>query len=138
MFRKISALLILTVCVLSAHKINLFMYDDNGTLYIQSYFTKSSPCKNCEVVVKDENAKDIVRLLTDDEGKTSVQMSNDAVIVSVDGGMGHFKETKYILKSLTKEDTQNLPSDIPLPNLFIALVIMAGIFSVLWFVKKKK
>ncbi|MDR1285839.1 MAG: hypothetical protein LBJ88_06535 [Campylobacteraceae bacterium] len=138
MFRKILALLFLTVCVLSAHKINLFMYDDNGTLYIQSYFTKSSPCKNCEVIVKDESSKDIARLFTDENGKTSVLMSNDVVTVSVDGGMGHFKETKYTLKSLTKDDAQNLPSDIPLPNLFIALAIMAGIFLALWFVKKKK
>ncbi|MDR1461032.1 MAG: hypothetical protein LBI78_05250 [Campylobacteraceae bacterium] len=138
MFRKISVLLILTVGVLSAHKISLFVYDDNGTLYIQSYFTKSSPCKNCEVTVKDENDKNIAKLFTDDDGKASLETSNEVVTISVDGSMGHFKEMKYTLKSFTKDDVQDLPPDISLYNIFIALAIIAVIFLMLWFVKRKK
>ncbi|MDR0408636.1 MAG: hypothetical protein LBH45_06965 [Campylobacteraceae bacterium] len=138
MLRKISLLLVLTISVLSAHKISLFAYDDNGTIYIQSYFTKSSPCKNCEVVVKDENGKEIAKTFTDDEGKTSVKTSEDKVTISVDGSMGHFKEMKYTLQSLTKEDVQNLPPDISWYNILISLAIIAAVFLVLWFIKRKK
>ncbi|MDR1977022.1 MAG: hypothetical protein LBQ18_08565 [Campylobacteraceae bacterium] len=138
MFRKIVLLTILMLGTLSAHKLSVFVYDDNGTLFIQSYFTKSSPCKNCEIIVKDTNDNEIAKLFTNDEGKASMDASQDEVVISVDGGMGHFQQTKYALKSLTKEDAQNLPSDMPWYNALIAFLIMAVIFGLLWFFKRKK
>jgi len=138
MFRKTAVFLIFLASFLSAHKLNIFVYDEDNTLYIQSYFTKSSPCKNCEVVVEDDSGDTLAKLFTDGEGKASLSVSKDVVAISVDGGMGHFQKLRYELKSRAKEEAQNLPADISWQRIVLGLGIIAAVFLILWFVKRKR
>jgi hypothetical protein len=135
MFRKIFALLILTFSILSAHGLNIFVYDENNTLYIQSYFTKSSPCKNCEVTIKDDKGR-VEKLFTDGEGKASLVAFSDTLTISVDGGMGHYRQIEYAIKGYAKNDSSL--STTTWYNIPIALAIMAIIFFVLLLIKRKK
>jgi hypothetical protein len=138
MIRKIFLLLCLSAAFLSAHKLNLFLYDENGTLFIQSYFHKSAPCKNCEVVIEDENGGVISKLSTNDEGKADINLSQSAFSVSVNAGMGHFVKEQYALKNSISEQNPQLPEDKTWYNTAFGLCIMAALFFVLWFVKRKK
>ncbi|MDR2080614.1 MAG: hypothetical protein LBP54_01850 [Campylobacteraceae bacterium] len=137
MIRKIFLLLLFGAAVLSAHKLNLFLYDENGTLFIQSYFHKSAPCKNCEVKIEDENGV-ISELVTDEEGRAQAKVAQSVFSVSVDGGMGHFVKENYELKSGKSEQSSALPKDMTWQNTALGLCIMAALFFILWFVKRKK
>ncbi|MDR3345853.1 MAG: hypothetical protein LBS73_01625 [Campylobacteraceae bacterium] len=138
MTRKIVILLMLSSCLLTAHKLNLFLYDENGTLYIQSYFTKSAPCKNCEVTIKDKSEKELLKLFTDDEGKASTPAVDDVLSVSVDGGMGHFQSMRYEMTSHTKDEAKELPPDAPWYKIVLSLCIIGVVFLILRLVKRKR
>lgn len=66
---RIGLLSLLVFTSVWAHKINLFAYDEEGKLFVQSYFTKSSPCKQCTVKLLDANQKELLAFATDDEAK---------------------------------------------------------------------
>lgn len=136
MIQRFFLLLCFGAAFLSAHKLNLFLYDENGTLFIQSYFHKSAPCKNCEITIEDENGGIISKLSTNDEGKAEMNPSKNVLSVSVDGGMGHFVKEQYTLKN----DTANVlpPEDTTWYKSALGLCIMAALFFILWFVKRKK
>jgi hypothetical protein len=135
MIRKIFLLLLFGAAFASAHKLNLFLYDENGTLFIQSYFHKSAPCKNCEITIEDESGSAISKLFTNDEGKAEANPPKSSLSVSVNGGMGHFVKEQYTLKN-SKESA--LPKDTTWYNTALGLCIMAALFFILWFVKRKK
>ncbi|MDR2791050.1 MAG: hypothetical protein LBB59_08775 [Campylobacteraceae bacterium] len=137
MIRKIFLLLLFGAAVLSAHKLNLFLYDENGTLFIQSYFHKSAPCKNCEVTIENENGV-ISELFTDEEGRAQIELPQSVFSVSADGGMGHFVKKDYQSKDDKPADSAALPKDTTWQNTALGLCIMAALFLVLWFVKRKK
>jgi hypothetical protein len=138
MIRRFFLLLCFSAAFLSAHKLNLFLYDENGTLFIQSYFHKSAPCKNCEVTIEDENGGIISKLSTNDEGKAEINLLENVLSVSVDGGMGHFVKESYTLKNNADSQTALPPEDTTWYKSALGLFIMTGLFFVLWFVKRKK
>jgi hypothetical protein len=138
MIQRIFLLLCFSAAFLSAHKLNLFLYDENGTLFIQSYFHKSAPCKNCEVIIEDESGGIISKLSTNEEGKAQIELSQSAFSVSVNGGMGHFTKESYELKSGKSEQTAALPEDTTWYKSALGLCIMAALFFVLWFIKRKR
>jgi hypothetical protein len=120
-----------------AHKINLFAYDEAGKLYVQSYFTKSSPCKQCPVKLVDANQKELLVLTTDDEGKASASLPSAEFDIIVEAGMGHQAQTHYVAQSHTKEEAKTLPSDMPLDKMLLGLVIIVLFFGVLYWIKRK-
>lgn len=136
MFR-IWLLSLLCITSLWAHKINLFAYDEEGKLYIQSYFTKSSPCKQCPIKLLDANQKELLTLSTDDEGKASVKLPAAEFDIVVEAGMGHQSQTHYVAQSHTKEEAKTLPSDTPWDKMLFGLAIMVFFFGVLYWIKCK-
>lgn len=136
MFR-IWLLSLLCITSLWAHKINLFAYDEEGKLYIQSYFTKSSPCKQCPIKLLDSNQKELLTLSTDDEGKASVKLPAAEFDIVVEAGMGHQSQTHYVAQSHTKEEAKTLPSDTPWDKMLFGLAIMVFFFGVLYWIKRK-
>jgi len=136
MFR-VCLLSLLCLSSLWAHKINLFAYDEEGKLYIQSYFTKSSPCKQCVVKLLDTNQKELLVLNTDNEGKASAKLPAAEFDIIVEAGMGHQSQTHYIAQSHTKEEAKTLPSDTPWNKMFLGLAIIVFFFGVLYWTKRK-
>lgn len=134
---RISLLSILLFSSVWAHKINLFAYDEEGKLYVQSYFTKSSPCKQCPIKLLDANQKELFTFTTDDEGKASAKLPAAEFEIIVEAGMGHQAQTHYVAQSHTKEEAKTLPSDIPLDKLLLGLVIIVFFFGVMYWIKRK-
>lgn len=134
---RISLLSLLLLTSVWAHKINLFAYDEAGTLFIQSYFTQSSPCKQCPVKLLDAQQKELLVLTTNDEGKASVKLPAAEFEIIVEGGMGHQAQTHYVAQSHTKEEAKALPSDTPLDKMLLGLAIIVLFFGVLYWIKRK-
>lgn len=127
----------LCISSLWAHKINLFAYDEEGKLYIQSYFTKSSPCKQCVLKLLDDNQKELLVLKTDDDGKASAKLPAAEFSIVVEAGMGHQSQTHYVAQSHTKEEAKTLPSDTPWDKILLGLAIIVFFFGVLYWTKRK-
>lgn len=125
------------ISTLWAHKINLFAYDEAGRLYIQSYFTKSSPCKQCTVKLLDDTQKELFIVTTDEEGKASVALPASEFNIVVEAGMGHQAQTHYVAQSHTKEEATKAPSDTPPAKIVIALAIIFLFFGGLYWFKRK-
>ena len=134
---RISLLSLLLLSSVWAHKINLFAYDEAGHLYVQSYFTKSSPCKQCTLKLLDANQKELLSLKTDDEGKASITLPADEFDIIVEAGMGHQAQTHYVAKSHTKEEAKTLPSDTPWDKMLLGLAIIVFFFGALFWIKRK-
>lgn len=121
---------------LLAHKINLFAYDENRTLYIQSYFTKSSPCKQCAIKLLDQNDTLLLQLVTNDEGKTSTYLPSSSFSIIVEAGMGHQQRIFYEVAHEIKEEKKQQPSDAPMDKIIGGLAIIALFFGGLYWFKK--
>jgi hypothetical protein len=134
---RISLLSVLLFSSLWAHKINLFAYDEEGKLYVQSYFTQSSPCKQCIIKLLDENQKELLVFNTDDEGKASAKLPSAEFTIIVEAGMGHQAKTHYIAQSHTKEEAKTLPSDTPWDKMLLGLAIIVFFFGALFWIKRK-
>lgn len=58
--------------LLYAHRVNIYAYESNGTVYCESYFADGSRCKNCSVEVFDKDTgKNLLEGRTDENGKFS-------------------------------------------------------------------
>ncbi|MDR3347280.1 MAG: hypothetical protein LBN32_01565 [Helicobacteraceae bacterium] len=132
---RIGALFLSFCCVLLAHKINLFIFDENGTIYIHGYFTKSAPCMTCPVTIYDTKDAVIATFNTDENGKAVYVPPEQTVIVSIDGGMGHFTKTEYTLESTVIKEESAL--DL-IAKILLSITAIAVIFSLLWFIKRRR
>ena len=134
---RIGVLSLLLLSSLWAHKVNLFAYDEGGKLFVQSYFTKSSPCKQCIVKLLDDNQTELLTFNTDDEGKASVKLPSAEFTIIVEAGMGHQTQTHYVAQTHTKEEAKTLPSDTPWDKMLLGLAIIIFFFGALYWIKRK-
>ncbi len=135
------------VASLWAHKINLFAYDENGILYIQSYFTKSSPCKACSIKLLDKDEQVISSLLSNDEGKVAVSLPKELSFIVVEAGMGHQARIVYQGTSDSSPSQESSiiskkhPKGPPTENIFgkitLSLAIIALFFGGIYRYKKR-
>jgi len=81
-----------------AHKVSIFAYAENGTVYTESYFPDGKPVVNGKIEVYNSAGRLIQDGRTDEEGnfKFKIQAVEDLIIV-LDASMGHRAE--YSLKS---------------------------------------
>ena len=118
---------------LVAHKLNIFAYDEEGKLFIHSYFTKSSPCKGCQVNFLDETQHVLAQTQTNDEGKVTVSLPSSSFIIRVEAGMGHQQQIHYRAQSEPKKE----PSDTHGLKIVLGLAIIFLLFGVLTWFKKR-
>ena len=123
---RVLLLIILAAAALEAHKLSLFVTDENGTLYIRSYFTRSAPCRECAVTIAGANGAAIAELATDENGATSIAVSSSKVVVCVDGGSGHFATHEYALTGRGTEAEE--PNEHRLVKILAALALIALFF----------
>lgn len=117
---------------LLAHKLNIFAYDEAGKLFIHSYFTKSSPCKGCQVYLLDENQHELTQTKTNDEGKVSLSLPSSSFFIVVEAGMGHQQQIHYIAQSEPKKE----PTEHAWVKIALGLAIIFLFFGVLTWFKK--
>lgn len=82
-----------------AHKVNIFAYVENGTIYAEAYFPDGRPVENGGIEVLDDQGSKLAEGTTDKEGKFScpVPKLEDLTIV-INASMGH-KNTFTLKKS---------------------------------------
>lgn len=135
---------LLCLSSLFAHKIYLHVTDENGMIYLHSYFTKTSPCKQCLVQFLNEDRKEIASYRTNDEGKIAVKLPASKLIIISDGGMGHKSEMLYTAtnsseNSIEKNNaSQDERGGLFFSKIVFALVVIALFFGGLFWYKRKK
>ena len=73
-----------------AHKVNLFAYAQDGTVYVEGYFSDGTPVSDAQVQVLDSTGGKQVQGQTDAQGlfDASIPVVDDLTIV-LHAGMGH-------------------------------------------------
>ena len=136
-------ILLISLCCLStlwAHKLNLFAHDEeDGMLYLHSYFTKSSPCKNCTIKLLDKDENLLATQMTNEEGKASLSLPKKVAFIIVDGGMGHQERIVYQPTNKQQEERQeSTSSQNELTKIALSLAIIILFFGGLYGFKKRK
>ena len=85
-----------------AHKVNLFVYVEGGTVYTESYFPDGRPVAKGKIAVFDSRKQPLLEGTTDEEGlfRFSVPVVDDLTI-ELDASMGH--KTSFTLKKAEVE-----------------------------------
>mgnify|MGYP000117166996 CR=1 FL=1 len=153
-------ILFVLLCVGSmyAHKLSIFLQQEDETVYVSAYFASGAFCKTCKVEVLNKNKKIIQTGVTNTKGEFEITKLDSLIYVGVDAGSGHMVQKSIeILKvkkeesaskelSVLKEENKRLKREIELlkeKNSFsdifkmvFALLVIVGIFFVLKRVKK--
>jgi len=118
---------------LYAHKLYILADDDGKTLHVKSYFTKSSSCQKCRVLILDSKEKILFRGKTDKKGVADFPFIRKNVYIDVTASMGHknriFYESENEIISIEKNESYK--------KMLLALGIIAFIFFILKLVIKK-
>ena len=120
-----------------AHKLNLFITNENNTIEIYSYFASGSGCKHCQLIIKN-NDKIILKDILDKNGKYNYMPEYKNIEVIVDAKGGHMASEKLQIENIHNE---NLKDHIrneeknKYINIIIGLFLIAFIFL---FLKKMK
>ncbi len=86
-----------------AHKLNLFVTNENDSLEIYSYFASGAACKNCKLIIKSDE-KVIFENVLNDEGKYNYKPTNKNIEVIVDATSGHIANEKIEVENVKTQD----------------------------------
>ena len=112
------------------HGLNVFALEENNTLHVKAYFSKSSPCQACDVEVYTLGDVLLVKDKTDDKGEISLPLLEQKVRIVVKASMGH--QGTYLFTTNTV-----IENDYPLwLKLFLGVVIIITFFGGLKFARK--
>ncbi len=83
-----------------AHKVNIFAYIEDDTVYTESYFPDGRAVEDGKITVLDSNDEALLEGRTDEKGLFSfaIPKKEDLVII-LDAGMGH--KNRFELKKST-------------------------------------
>ncbi len=112
---------------LFAHKLNMFLYEENNKIVVNSYFSSGSPCKNCKVEIFDTNKKLLQTSKTDIKGNYIFDKLASKLFVKVEAIGGHATSLNIELKNLpnTKKEVSSFYS--PLESV-VAIILIILIF----------
>ena len=86
----------------SAHKVNLFAYVEDGTIYTESYFSDGRPAKGSKVQVYDSQHNLLLEGVTDEDGLFSFTVPKiDDLTIVLQATMGH--KNSFTLKKTEVE-----------------------------------
>jgi nickel transport protein len=86
-----------------AHKVNLFITNENDNLEIYSYFANGKPCINCEFTVKSED-KVIFKNKLNTEGIFLYKPTSKNIEITIDAGSGHIAQQKVTVDNIKHEE----------------------------------
>lgn len=121
-----------------AHKINLFITNENDKLEIYSYFASGNACKNCKLIIKNDQ-KIVLEDTLNVEGKYSYTPTFKNLEIIVDASGGHIISEKIEVLNIKKEDLKehlNKEENQKYLNIFIGLFLIFVIFFLLKRFKK--
>ena len=133
-------LFLLIVSSLFAHKINLFVTNEENGVNIYSYFASGAPCINCKLIIK--NGENIVlEDKLDANGKYLYSSKYKDIQVTIDASGGHIAKQDIVVENIKNESLQtHLKEEKENEHIkiLISLVLIGAIFYVLKIIKRKK
>ncbi len=133
-------LFLLIVSSLFAHKINLFVTNEENGVNIYSYFASGDPCINCKLIIK--NGENIVlEDKLDANGKYLYSSKYKDIQVTIDASGGHIAKQDIVVENIKNESLQtHLKEEKENEHIkiLISLVLIGLIFYVLKILKRKK
>ena len=133
-------LLALFISFLFAHKINLFVTNEENGVNIYSYFANGNPCINCKLLIKNgENI--ILEDKLDVNGKYLYSSKYKDIQVTIDASGGHIAKQDIVVENIKNESLQTHlkeEKENEYIKILISLVLIGLIFYVLKIVKRKK
>jgi len=134
---RIVLLFFFLVNILFAHKLNLFLFEDNNEVRISSYFASGTPCKNCKVDIYNEKKELIITTTTDKNGEYIVKEVEPKLYIKVEAIGGHAIEKEFELKSIkSKQEIEIIKPENSLLQSVLAILLITIIFLVLKRIKK--
>ncbi|WP_072682116.1 carboxypeptidase-like regulatory domain-containing protein [Arcobacter sp. LA11] len=134
---RIVFLSFLLVNILFAHKLNLFLFEENNEIRISSYFASGTPCKNCKVDIFNEKKELLSSVKTDKNGEYIIKNVEPKLFIKVEAVGGHAVEKKFELKNIkSKQDIEDIKPENSFLQSIFAILLIAIIFLVLKRIKK--
>ncbi len=132
-------LLALFISFSFAHKINLFVTNEENGVNIYSYFASGNPCINCKLLIKNgENV--VLEDKLDTNGKYLYSSKYKDIQVTIDASGGHIAKQDIVVENIKKSLQTHLKEEKENEyiKILISLVLIGLIFYVLKIVKRKK
>ena len=133
-------LLALFISFSFAHKINLFVTNEENGVNIYSYFASGDPCINCKLIIKNgENV--VLEDKLDANGKYLYSSKYKDIQVTIDASGGHIAKQDIVVENIKNESLQTHlkeEKENEYIKILISLVLIGLIFYVLKIVKRKK
>ncbi len=156
---KTIALIFIISSSLFAHKLNIFISQENQVLYVNAYFASGKPCQKCQVEVLNAQNLLLSKGITNAKGDFEIKKFEKNISVSVDAGSGHKQVREFVaqmnhssqknelqLVRQLREENARLKREIELlkeksslveiGKILLALMVIGGIFFALKRVKK--
>ena len=133
-------LLALFISFSFAHKINLFVTNEENGVNIYSYFASGDPCINCKLIIKNgENV--VLEDKLDANGKYLYSSKYKDIQVTIDASGGHIAKQDIVVENIKNESLQTHleeEKENEHMKILISLVLIGLIFYVLKMIKRKK
>ena len=133
-------LLALFISFSFAHKINLFVTNEENGVNIYSYFANGNPCINCKLLIK--NGENIVlEDKLDANGKYLYSSKYKDIQVTIDASGGHIAKQDIVVENIKNESLQTHlkeEKENEYIKILISLFLIVLIFYVLKILKRKK
>ena len=131
-------LLSLLISSLFAHKVNLFITNEKDSLDIYSYFANGAPCKNCKLIIKNDEST-VFEGTLDEKGKYSYIPKDEYILVTVDAGGGHLAKEIVKVENIKHENIKEhkeKEKSLEYKKILLGLAILFIIFFLLKRFKK--
>lgn len=128
-FQRIAGICILFSCNVSAHKVNIFAYAENGMVYTESYFSGGKAVVNSKIEVFDcKTGNLLLGGTSDDSGRFSFGLpQKSAMRIVLNASMGHRNEYVLTEEELTEAGMKKYSSGKKHPAGPSAVSILSGI-----------
>ena len=108
----------------------------SGLVAVHAYFTKSTPCIECEVDVKS-GEKILLRTKTDENGRVKFTPPSKEFSAEVNAGMGHKAQISHVVEGefkITPKGDEELGIWAKILSVFVIFIF----FAVLYMYKKRR
>ena len=120
-----------------AHKVNLFVTNENDSLEIYSYFANGNPCVNCKLIIKSED-KVVFENNLNNEGIFLYKPTKQNIEITIDAGSGHIVKQNLKVDNVEDEDIkEHVKEEKNFEYIKIILVLLV-IFLVFFLLKRLK
>ena len=120
-----------------AHKINLFITNEQNKINIYSYYASGKPCVKCKLIIKNKD-KILLQSILDNQGKYIYESKNNHLEISIDASSGHLVKKEVYLKKIDNTSiNEQVKEENSMENIKIVLSLIL-IFLIFYILKRFK